>query len=268
MMTYGIGFIGAGKMATAMIEGIVAKGLYRRDDIVACCRSESTKARIEGIGVTCYLEPGPVFEQCDLIVIAVKPNQIKDILTTNTVANSTKKLLISVAAGVKISTLESYVPDSKIVRVMPNVCSTVLEGASSYTLGTKATPEDGLKVKAILEAIGFAFEVPEKDIDAVTGLSGSSPAYMFMVIDAMTDAGVQLGLSKDLARKLAAQTMLGSAKTVMETGREPEELKQSVCSPGGTTIEGVKVLEERDMKGAMIDAIKASAEKSKRMGAN
>ena len=268
MMTYGIGFIGAGKMATAMIEGIVTKGLYRRDDIVACCRSESTKARIEGIGVTCYLEPGPVFEQCDLIVIAVKPNQIKDILTTNTVANSTKKLLISVAAGVKISTLESYVPDSKIVRVMPNVCSTVLEGASSYTLGTKATPEDGLKVKAILEAIGFAFEVPEKDIDAVTGLSGSSPAYMFMVIDAMTDAGVQLGLSKDLARKLAAQTMLGSAKTVMETGREPEELKQSVCSPGGTTIEGVKVLEERDMKGAMIDAIKASAEKSKRMGAN
>ena len=268
MMTYGIGFIGAGKMATAMIEGIVAKGLYRRDDIVACCRSEPTKARIEGIGVTCYLEPGPVFEQCDLIVIAVKPNQIKDILTTNTVANSTKKLLISVAAGVKISTLESYVPDSKIVRVMPNVCSTVLEGASSYTLGTKATPEDGLKVKAILEAIGFAFEVPEKDIDAVTGLSSSSPAYMFMVIDAMTDAGVQLGLSKDLARKLAAQTMLGSAKTVMETGREPEELKQSVCSPGGTTIEGVKVLEERDMKGAMIDAIKASAEKSKRMGAN
>ena len=268
MMTYGIGFIGAGKMATAMIEGIVTKGLYRRDDIVACCRSESTKARIEGIGVTCYLEPGPVFEQCDLIVIAVKPNQIKDILTTNTVANSTKKLLISVAAGVKISTLESYVPDSKIVRVMPNVCSTVLEGASSYTLGTKATPEDGHKVKAILEAIGFAFEVPEKDIDAVTGLSGSSPAYMFMVIDAMTDAGVQLGLSKDLARKLAAQTMLGSAKTVMETGREPEELKQSVCSPGGTTIEGVKVLEERDMKGAMIDAIKASAEKSKRMGAN
>ena len=267
-MTYGIGFIGAGKMATAMIEGIIAKGLYGKKDVVACCRSESTKNRIEGLGVDCYLDPKPVFEGCDLIVIAVKPNQIEAILTTNPAANATNKLLISVAAGVKIGTLETYVPDSKIVRVMPNVCSTVLEGASSYTLGTKATPEDGRKVREILEAIGFAFEVPEKDIDAVTGLSGSSPAYLFMVIDAMTDAGVQLGLPKDLARKLAAQTMLGSAKTVMETGREPEELKQSVCSPGGTTIEGVKVLEDRRMKDAFIDAIKASAEKSKRMGAN
>ncbi len=264
-MTYGIGFIGAGKMATAMIKGIVAKGLYGKKDIVACCRSESTKARIEGLGVDCYLEPGPVFEQSDLIVIAVKPNQIKDILTTNIAANSTKKLLISVAAGVKISTLESYVPDSKIVRVMPNVCSTVLEGASSYTLGTKATAEDGKKVKEILEAIGFAFEIPEKDIDAVTGLSGSSPAFMFMIIDAMIDAGVQLGLSKELSRKLAAQTMLGSAKTVMETDREPDELKQSVCSPGGTTIEGVKVMEDRKVKEAIKDSIKASAEKSKRM---
>ena len=264
-MTYGIGFIGAGKMATAMIEGIVAKGLYGKKDIVACCRSEATKARIEGLGVDCYLEPGPVFEQSDLIVIAVKPNQIKDILTTNIAANSTKKLLISVAAGVKISTLESYVPDSKIVRVMPNVCSTVLEGASSYTLGTKATAEDGKKVKEILEAIGFAFEVHEKDIDAVTGLSGSSPAFMFMIIDAMIDAGVQLGLSKELSRKLAAQTMLGSAKTVMETDREPDELKQSVCSPGGTTIEGVKVMEDRKVKEAIKDSIKASAEKSKRM---
>ncbi len=264
-MTYGIGFIGAGKMATAMIEGIVAKGLYGKKDIVACCRSEATKARIEGLGVDCYLEPRPVFEQSDLIVIAVKPNQIKDILTTNIAANSTKKLLISVAAGVKISTLESYVPDSKIVRVMPNVCSTVLEGASSYTLGTKATAEDGKKVKEILEAIGFAFEVPEKDIDAVTGLSGSSPAFMFMIIDAMIDAGVQLGLSKELSRKLAAQTMLGSAKTVMETDREPDELKQSVCSPGGTTIEGVKVMEDRKVKEAIKDSIKASAEKSKRM---
>jgi len=264
-MTYGIGFIGAGKMATAMIEGIVAKGLYGKKDIVACCRSEATKARIEGLGVDCYLEPEPVFEQSDLIVIAVKPNQIKDILTTNIAANSTKKLLISVAAGVKISTLESYVPDSKIVRVMPNVCSTVLEGASSYTLGTKATAEDGKKVKEILEAIGFAFEIPEKDIDAVTGLSGSSPAFMFMIIDAMIDAGVQLGLSKELSRKLAAQTMLGSAKTVMETDREPDELKQSVCSPGGTTIEGVKVMEDRKVKEAIKDSIKASAEKSKRM---
>ncbi len=265
-MTAKIGFIGAGKMATAIIEGIIAKGLYGKNEILASCRSESTKKRVEErTGIKCLLETDPVFKECDLIFIAVKPNQIEGILSSNIVANSSKKLIASVAAGIKIKTLESYVPDARIMRIMPNVCSTVLEGASSYTLGSKATAEDGMKIKEILEAIGFAFEVPEKDIDAVTGLSGSSPAYMFMVLDALAQAGRELGLSDDLAMKLAAQTMLGSAKTLMVTGRDPEELKQSVCSPGGTTIEGVKVLEDTRMKDAFIKAVKASAAKSKKM---
>ena len=142
----------------------------------------------------------------------------------------------------------------------------MLESASSYTLGTKASKEDGEKVKGILEAIGMAFEIPEEKIDAVTGLSGSSPAYMFMVIEALADGGVLMGLPRDVAIKLAAQTMLGSAKTVLETGKHPDDLKDSVCSPGGTTIEGVKVLEDYGVRAAFISAVQASAEKSKEMG--
>ncbi len=265
-MSMRIGFIGAGKMATAMMEGIIAKGLCGKDDVVACCRTESTKKKIEDtIGVECYLDAKPVFERSDVIVIAVKPNQVKDVLLTNIEAITTKKLIISVAAGVTIGTLENYVPDSKIVRVMPNVCSTVLEGASSYTLGTNATKEDGAIVKSILDAIGMSFEISEDKIDAVTGLSGSSPAYMFMVIDALADGGVLMGLPRDLALRLAAQTMLGSAKTYLETGRHPDELKDSVCSPGGTTIEGVKVLEESNLRAALINAVRASAMRSKEM---
>jgi len=261
-----IGFIGAGKMATAMMEGIIAKGLCSKDDVVACCRTESTKKRIEDtIGVECHLDARPVIERSDVIVIAVKPNQVKDVLLTNIEAITTKKLIISVAAGVTIGTLENYVPGCKIVRVMPNVCSTVLEGASSYTLGTNATEEDGAIVRSILDAIGMSFEISEDKIDAVTGLSGSSPAYMFMVIDALADGGVLMGLPRDLALRLAAQTMLGSAKTYLETGRHPDELKDSVCSPGGTTIEGVKVLEESNLRAALINAVKASAMRSKEM---
>ena len=266
-MSVKIGFIGAGKMASAMIEGLLSKGLYKKDEIIASCKSQTTKKRVSGeLGIEVTTDVASVFKAADVVVLAVKPNQIEGILTTNIEANSTKKLLVSIAAGIKISTLERYVPDSRIIRVMPNVCCTVLESASSYTLGTKATKEDGEKVKEILEAIGIAFEVPEEKIDAVTGLSGSSPAYMFMVIDALADGGVLMGLPRDVAIKLAAQTMLGSAKTVLETGKHPEDLKDSVCSPGGTTIEGVKVLEDYGMRAAFISAVQASAEKSKEMG--
>ena len=221
-MTAKIGFIGAGKMATAMIEGLLSKGLYAKDEIIACSKSQKTKDRVsKQLGIEVTTDASKVFSSTDVVILAVKPNQIEGILTTNIVANSTKKLLISIAAGIKICTLERYVPDSRIVRVMPNVCCTVLESASSYTLGSRATDEDRQLVKKILEAIGMAFEIPEEKIDAVTGLSGSSPAYMFMVIDALADGGVLMGLPRDVAIKLAAQTMLGSAKTVLESGNIP-----------------------------------------------
>lgn len=266
-MSIKIGFIGAGKMATAMMEGLLSKGLFKKDEIIACSKGKHTRKRIsEDLGVIATTDPKDVLSSADLVILAVKPDQIGEILSTNPDANSTKKLLVSIIAGIKLCTLEKYVPDSRIIRVMPNVCCMVHESASSYTLGKNATKEDGESVKEILESFGIAFEVQEEKIDAVTGLSGSSPAYMFMVVDALADGGVLMGLPRELALKLAAQTMLGSAKTILETGKHPDELKDSVCSPGGTTIEGVRVLENHGMRAAFIAAVKASAEKSAEMG--
>lgn len=254
-------------MVLAMIEGMLSKGLCSKENIIASCRSEETRDRVRRLtGVDVVLDTPSVFEQSDFIVLGVKPNQIESVLKGSPKADSPDKLIVSIAAGVRIGTLESYAPRARVVRVMPNVCCMVQEGASSYTLGSKATDEDAASVRGLLDAVGVSIEVPEKDIDAVTGLSGSSPAYMFMVIEAMADAGVLLGLTRDTSLKLAAQTMLGSARTVLETGRHPGALKDSVCSPGGTTIEGVRVMEERGVRAAIMDAVKASADKSRGMG--
>lgn len=262
-----IGFIGAGKMASAMIEGLLAKGVYTKEEIIASCRSEDTKRKVsEQFGIEVFTDSDLVLSQADTLVLAVKPNMIADVLSTNTAKKITNKLVISIAAGIKISRLESYVPDCRIVRVMPNVCCMVSESASSYTMGSKTTEDDKKTVAEILGAVGMAFEIDESKIDAVTGLCGSGPAYMFMAIEAMADGGVLMGLPRELSIRLAAQTMLGSAKTVLETGIHPDQLKDSVCSPGGTTIEGVKVLEEYNTRAALMTAVQASAEKSKEMG--
>lgn len=266
-MGYRYGFAGAGKMAVAMIEGMLSKGLCSKGDIIASCRTEETRDRVHSAtGVEVVTDSSLVFEQSDFIVLGVKPAQIGPLLESHPSADSPGKLIVSIAAGVTIGELESFVPESRVVRVMPNMCCMVREGASGYTLGTRATAEDAEAVKRVLDAVGVSIEIPERDIDAVTGLSGSSPAYMFMVIEAMADAGVLLGLSREVSIRLAAQSMLGSARTVLETGLHPGVLKDGVCSPGGTTIEGVRVMEESGVRAAIIDAIKASADKSRRMG--
>jgi pyrroline-5-carboxylate reductase len=266
-MSFKIGFIGAGKMASAMIDGIISNGLYGKEEIVACAPSESTRKNVESrFGIKMYADAVDVAKRTDFIVIAVKPQQIEKIFDTNFVDKVAKNLVVSIAAGVKISTLQSYVPDARIIRVMPNICCTVSASASGYARGESATDEDANKVKALLEAVGTAFEVKEKDLDAVSGLSGSSPAYMFMVIDALADGGVMMGLTRDVSIKLAAQTMLGAAKTVLETGEHPDVLKDKVCSPGGTTIEGVKTLEDYGIRAAFIAAVQAGTEKSMELG--
>ncbi|MFA6709794.1 MAG: pyrroline-5-carboxylate reductase [Candidatus Methanomethylophilaceae archaeon] len=266
-MTVKIGFIGAGQMASALMKGIISKGLYSKDEVIACdvwapAREKATNE----LGIKVYEDAIDVVRQTKFLVLAVKPQQIESIFVSKEVKLGRDHILMSIAAGVKIDTLESYVPDCKIIRVMPNFCCTVLASASCYALGSKAETKDGDAVKAVLEAVGIAFEVKEKDLDAVTGLSGSAPAYMFMVIDALADGGVLMGLPRDMSIKLAAQTMLGAAKTVLETGKHPAQLKDSVCSPAGTTIEGVRVLEEYSMRGAFISAVQAGTEKSKELG--
>jgi pyrroline-5-carboxylate reductase len=267
-MTAKIGFIGAGQMASAMIKGILEKGLYAADDVVACAPSASTRGRVSAEhGIRMFETAAEVAEETDFLVLAVKPKQIPGVFAENGLKIGAEHLIMSIAAGVTIASLEAYVPDSKIVRVMPNHCCMVLEGAAGYSRGTKADDDDVNKVKAVLEATGLAFEVKESDLDAVTGLAGSSPAYMYMIIDAMADGGVLCGLPRDMSIRLAAQSMLGAAKTVLETGKHPDVLKDGVCSPGGTTIEGVRTLEDLGARSAFIAAVQAGVEKSKEMSA-
>lgn len=266
-MTFKIGFIGTGKMASAIIKGTVAKGVFRKDEIIASNIHETSRERArKELGIEVTGSSAEVAEKADVIVLAVKPQQIPDVFADKSIKMGKNHLLISIAAGTTIETLKMHVPDSRIIRVMPNICSTNFVGASGFSVGEGCTAEDVRIVEEIFGAVGLCFEVKEKDIDAVSGLSGSGPAFVFMVIDAMADAGVLMGLPRDLSLKLAAQTVMGSAVTVLESGEHPDVLKDKVCSPGGTTIEGVKVLEDYGIRAAFISAVQASVEKARELG--
>lgn len=266
-MTAKIGFIGTGKMASAIIKGIVDKGAFSKEEIIASNIHESSRQRAEReLGIEVTANSSEVVEKADVVILAVKPQQIPDVFADGSVKMTSRHLLISIAAGITIESLKKYVPDSRIIRVMPNICSTNFVGASGFSQSEDCTEKDLETVKKIFESIGMCFEVKEKDIDAVSGLSGSSPAFIFMIIDAMADAGVLMGLPRDLSIKLAAQTVMGSAVTVLESGEHPAVLKDKVCSPGGTTIEGVKVLEDYGVRAAFISAIQTAVEKSKEIG--
>lgn len=267
LMTVKIGFIGAGRMAGAMIKGLIVKNIYSKDEIVACAPTDTTRTRVAGeYGIKMYETAAEIAKEADILVLAVKPKHVPDLFEKEHLTLGPQHLLISIAAGVKIETLNSYVPDSRIVRVMPNHCCMVLEGASGYVKGTNATEKDMKTVNTILSALGLAVEVRECDLDAVTGVSGSSPAYIYMMIRAIADAGVLAGLTRKTSVELAAQSMIGAGKMILESGMTPEQLIDGVCSPGGTTIEGVNVLKNNDFESIVIDAVNASIKRSIEMG--
>ena len=254
-------------MAEAMMRGLISKDIYRTDDIIACAPTEETRKRIsEGLGIVMYGKAADMIDHADTLVLAVKPKHIKKLLTEEIPGLGPNKLLISIAAGIGSDTLSSYVPDCKIIRVMPNHCCAVLEGAAGYTLGKGATERDAMLVKRILSATGLAVEVEERDMDAVTGMSGSSPAFAYMFIRAIAETGIKYGLSREKAMELAAQSMIGAGKMVLDAEKTPAELVDSVCSPGGTTIEGVKVLNDNEFESIVSRAVEAVIERSIEMG--
>ena len=266
-MHYRIGFIGAGKMAEAMIAGLIARNVFTKDEIVACAPSEKTRWHIEKTyGVRTFPKAADMVDSADMVVLAVKPKQIPGLFAEEGVRVPAETMVISIVAGMSMEVLKTYVPDSKIVRVMPNHCCMVLEGAMGYTCDPRMTSDEKSEVAGILSAVGYAAEVPEDMMDAVTGIAGSSPAFMYMVIDAMADAGVLNGLSRADSIRLAAQSMLGAAKMVLETEKHPDVLKDEVCSPAGTTIVGVRALEDGGLRPAMIDAVDSTIRKSREMG--
>ncbi len=263
-----IGFLGAGKMATALARGFVGAGLASAKQILASDPNESARAAFaRETGAKTTVSNREVVAFASVIVLAVKPDQVPGVLSEIRGHFSGQHLLMSIAAGVPLARLEAALPEgARVIRVMPNTPALVGASASAYALGSAATLEDGALAQKLLSAVGLAFQLKECLLDAVTGLSGSGPAYVYLTIEALSDGGVAAGLPRDLATKLAAQTVLGSARMVLETGLHPGALKDMVASPGGTTIEGLHQLEQGKLRATLINAVRAAAEKSRKLG--
>ena len=261
-----IGFIGGGAMAEAIIGGILETGLVKREQVRVYDISAARLAVLkEEYGVEgCAMDALTAW--ANVLFLAVKPQVIGGVLAELKGKVSSDTLVISIAAGVTIERLEAHLPHTPIVRVMPNTPVFVNAGMAALALGAYADKDVASFAQAVFGAVGRAIIVPEPSMDAVTGLSGSGPAYGFVMIDALSDAGVRVGLGRQDAILLAAQTLYGAAKMVLETGEHPAVLRDRVTSPGGTTIAGVHIMEQQGVRGALIDAVIAATERSKEMG--
>lgn len=262
-----IGFIGGGMMASAMIEGLISGIKFPADDIFV---AELSRARRDTLRdkyeVRVYESADDFADLVDVLIIAVKPQAARSAMESVSGRVPARVVVVSIVAGLTIGTIESFFGKNPIVRVMPNTPLSVGEGMSAYSLNDAAKETDTRMVRDMLAASGRAVEVPESLMDAVTGLSGSGPAFAFLMIDALSDGGVSAGLPRDTATMMAAQTLLGAAKMVLETGRHPSVLRDQVTSPAGTTIEGVRALEEAGVRGALINAVLRSARRSAELG--
>lgn len=260
-----IGFIGLGNMATAMLGGILDKGLYQHSEIIGSAKTRETADRIaQKYGIETCTDNKRAAESADVIVLAVKPVFLPEVISEIKDCVDESKLVISIAAGKSIEWLEEQFGKSiRLVRCMPNTPALVGEACTCVCLKADAAQEDSALVLRLMESFGKASVLPERLMDAFTGVAGSSPAYVFLFMEAMADAAVCAGIPRNQAYTFAAQSVLGSAKLMLETGMHPAQLKDMVCSPGGTTIEAVKVLEEKGLRAAVMDAIEACVEKSK-----
>ena len=263
-----IGFIGAGKMATALAKGFVRAGLFTANQILASDPSHAAQEQFtKEVGAKSTANNAEVLKFAPIIVLCVKPHHLDEVLQGLRANLSRKHLLISIVAGAPLAKLEGGLEEwARVIRVMPNTPALVGAAATAYALGRAAALTDAELAHELFSAVGTVFQVSEPLLDAVTGLSGSGPAYVFLMIEALSDGGVAAGLPRDVAIKLAAQTLLGGAKMVLETGQHPGALKDMVTSPGGTTIEGLHALEKAGVRGALIDAVRAAAEKAHKLG--
>ncbi|XP_061169245.1 pyrroline-5-carboxylate reductase 2-like [Saccostrea echinata] len=263
-----IGFIGAGRMAQAMSRGFISKGILKPHKIIASDAVPQMLDCIREQGVRTTRSNLEIVENSDLVIIAVKPHIVTPVLQEVSCKVTREKLFLSIAAGVTLETLERNLPSqTRVVRAMPNTPALVQSGATVIAPGSSVLPGDKELIQGLFRTIGICEAGSESQLDAVTGLSGSGPAYGFLAIESLADGGVKMGLPRDLAQKLAAQTLLGAAKMVLESGKHPGQLKDEVCSPGGTTIAAIHRLEEKGFRSALISAVETATNKAKEMGA-
>ena len=263
-----IGFLGAGKMAAALAKGFLNAGLVKPGQLMASDLAPAARtAFAKATGAKATVSNLEAAKFANVLLLAVKPQQVSEVLEGIRGDINKKHLLISIAAGVPLAKLENgLIAGARVIRVMPNTPALVGASASAYALGRSATAADGQLAQKLFSSVGVAFQVKEPLLDAVTGLSGSGPAYVYLMIEALSDGGVAAGLPRDVATQLAAQTLLGGAKMVLETGLHPGALKDMVTSPGGTTIEGLHELEKAKLRAALINAVRAAADKSRKLG--
>jgi len=263
-----IGFIGAGNMAEALIRGLVRGGHIPADRVMA---SAPRRARLDELraayGIATTADNREVARGAEIVVLSVKPQILHRVLREIGDQIRPGSLVISIAAGVATETIEESLAETvRVVRAMPNVPATVGAGATAIAAGVRAGEADLDTARAIFDAVGITVALDESHLDAVTGLSGSGPAYIFLILEALADAGVKVGLSRRDAQRLAAQTVMGSAKLLLETDEHPGRLKDMVTSPGGTAIAGLHTLEEGGLRTTLINAVETATKRARELG--
>lgn len=263
-----IAFLGAGNMAEALINGLISSGVYKPADIIG---ADISKPRLDDLeskyGIKTTEKTSKAVKQADIIVLAVKPHHVLSVLDEINGELTPDKIIISIAAGMSIATIsQSLENKTKLIRVMPNTPALVLAGASVLYCNENVTSKEKERVKKIFESIGIALLVEDESLmDPATGLSGSGPAYVSIFIEALADGGVKMGLPRDMAHQLAAQTVYGTAKMIIESDTHPAQFKDKVSSPGGTTIEGIHHLEKGGFRSSTISAVEAATRRSKEL---
>jgi pyrroline-5-carboxylate reductase len=257
-----IAFLGAGKMASAMIQGLLRSGVCLPGEITAASPEPShLEALRDSTGIQVTASNIDAARAADTVILCVKPKEVATALAQSAPALD-GKLLVSIAAGLRISTLKQSAPASRIIRAMPNTPALVGKSATAYSVAPEATAQDTALVERIFSGVGEVHTVEEKLIDAVTAVSGSGPAYIFLVIEALTDGGIRCGLPAPLARRLAIQTVTGAGELCLQTGEHPAILREMVTSPGGTTAAALATLEEHGVRAAFIEAVQSAERRS------
>jgi pyrroline-5-carboxylate reductase len=262
------GFLGAGRMATALARGWLKAGLAAADRMLASDPLPQARLQFgEETGTSAIEDNQAIVQRSDIIILAVKPQSMAALLAEIRPLMTPRHLVISIAAGVTLAQLaEALGLNCRLIRVMPNTPCLVGACAAGFAASASATPDDVQFVEGLFNSLGIAYTLPERLLDAVTGLSGSGPAYVFVMIEALSDGGVRMGLPRDVATKLAAQTVFGAAKMLLETGLHPGQLKDQVASPGGTTIAGLQAIEKAGFRAALIDAVEAATNRAAELG--